>query len=412
VVYEPEAAIVRRIFADYLHGLACRKIAAALVRESIPGPYGGKLWHGSTIYYMLKQPGYAGKMLAFRNHHTFRKAVNKLSYEVEKREGRVVRDATDASVVPLLATACPAVVTEDVWQQVQAGMARAQRFNPRNQADPEATLLRGGFALCGHCGRVMTSAMNHGAYRYHCHASNNGYVCPGGLTMMTASDLDRLVWEVISQTILNAGWVRTLLEETHGTHEQHAEAAAANTRAIDGQIKETQQAIETLMARLERPGLDEARLVHHRKMLKRLDVRRVDAASATVEARAKDEALIAFQSWAGQVAPHLDSLTYQEKRTLLVGLDVRAVVWRKQAIPRALVLLRFGELVQAYATGMQALPLYLEQQTSQLVGLWDSWETLRATLQERVAPVLEHWKGRLDTPYRGQFAFSTRRVAG
>lgn len=43
-----EAAVVRRIFADYVAGDTARQIAAALNAESIPGPR-GKLWNQSTI---------------------------------------------------------------------------------------------------------------------------------------------------------------------------------------------------------------------------------------------------------------------------------------------------------------------------------------------------------------------------
>ena len=45
---EPQARIVRRIFAEYAQGLAPRLIAARLNKESIPSPRGGP-WNASTI---------------------------------------------------------------------------------------------------------------------------------------------------------------------------------------------------------------------------------------------------------------------------------------------------------------------------------------------------------------------------
>lgn len=44
-----QAAVVRRIFADYAKGLSPKKIAEALNLEQIPGPQGGH-WGTSTIH--------------------------------------------------------------------------------------------------------------------------------------------------------------------------------------------------------------------------------------------------------------------------------------------------------------------------------------------------------------------------
>src|SRR5690606_16747477 len=53
-IHEPEAVIVRRIFAEYLAGQSGRSIAAALNRDGIPAPRGGK-WGMSAIRPDLKR---------------------------------------------------------------------------------------------------------------------------------------------------------------------------------------------------------------------------------------------------------------------------------------------------------------------------------------------------------------------
>src|SRR5690606_15752667 len=47
-INQTEAAIVRRIFAEYAKGSTPREIVAGLNREGIPGPRGG-LWNASTL---------------------------------------------------------------------------------------------------------------------------------------------------------------------------------------------------------------------------------------------------------------------------------------------------------------------------------------------------------------------------
>jgi Recombinase len=59
VIYEPEAAIVRRIFADFLAGRGQRQIARDLVEDGIAAQRGGT-WHQGTIGRLLTNPLYRG----------------------------------------------------------------------------------------------------------------------------------------------------------------------------------------------------------------------------------------------------------------------------------------------------------------------------------------------------------------
>ncbi len=68
-ICEPEAAVVRRIFADYLSGMPPREIARALNAEGIAGPRGAK-WAAATIngntkrgHGILQNPLYAGRLV-------------------------------------------------------------------------------------------------------------------------------------------------------------------------------------------------------------------------------------------------------------------------------------------------------------------------------------------------------------
>jgi len=71
-VDERQAALVRRIFADFAGGQPALAIATALNAEKVPGPRGGS-WNGSTIrgnpsqlVGILNNPLYAGRLVRGR----------------------------------------------------------------------------------------------------------------------------------------------------------------------------------------------------------------------------------------------------------------------------------------------------------------------------------------------------------
>lgn len=62
-IYEPEAEIVRRIFAEYLGGNSVTRIAQGLAADHVPAKDGRIKWRPQTISIMIKNERYAGDML-------------------------------------------------------------------------------------------------------------------------------------------------------------------------------------------------------------------------------------------------------------------------------------------------------------------------------------------------------------
>ncbi|MEA5038589.1 MAG: recombinase family protein [Clostridiaceae bacterium] len=62
-IYEPEAAVVRRIFSEYLSGLGAYEIARGLTEDGIPRKDGGSKWRPQGILVMLRNERYIGDML-------------------------------------------------------------------------------------------------------------------------------------------------------------------------------------------------------------------------------------------------------------------------------------------------------------------------------------------------------------
>src|SRR2546422_136674 len=62
-IFEPEAAVVRRIFEDYVNGgLSIRRIVRGLNTDQVPTPAGKAEWWHSTVCRVLRNEAYVGRL--------------------------------------------------------------------------------------------------------------------------------------------------------------------------------------------------------------------------------------------------------------------------------------------------------------------------------------------------------------
>jgi site-specific DNA recombinase len=135
-VAEAEAAIIRRIFDDYLHGVSQKSIARALQAEGVQTRHGGP-WRQSQIARMVSSPIAAGLV-------RFKGEVFEGNHE--------------------------AIIDRAVWDRVQG-----IRTTPTRQAGGRnpggAHLLTRGVLRCGQCGSALIprkARPNGGKDRYEC----------------------------------------------------------------------------------------------------------------------------------------------------------------------------------------------------------------------------------------------------
>jgi site-specific DNA recombinase len=159
-VYEPEAAVVRRIFDDYAAGgCSVRELARRLYADGVKSPGGRPLWSTSTLSPMLHNSTYAGTAYWYR-----RETVPSGVPGGRPRQRR--RPKEDWVAVPT-----PAIVSPETFEAVGRASGRNSAFSPRN-APPDRWLLRG-LVVCGPCGvrcscsRAPTSCGGH-SYYYCC----------------------------------------------------------------------------------------------------------------------------------------------------------------------------------------------------------------------------------------------------
>ena len=148
VIVPKEAAVVRRIFEEYLSGKAIRGVAASLNADGIPSPR-GKQWRASTIRSLLVNKKYTGDFVWGKYAAGYYYGTN---------EGEIIpRQKTDKRqcTSPIEHADCfEAIVDRKLFEAVQRRLKRQRRdTSPLHQKDRRFMLT--GLLKCGHCGYAM-----------------------------------------------------------------------------------------------------------------------------------------------------------------------------------------------------------------------------------------------------------------
>ena len=105
IIREDTAAVVRRIYADFLSGKSMSAIAAELTRESVPTPSRAKgtgrqakEWNGKTIKHILTNPTYKGCMTQNRTAKLSHKSDMRIV--IPREEWICVENANEAIISP------------------------------------------------------------------------------------------------------------------------------------------------------------------------------------------------------------------------------------------------------------------------------------------------------------------------
>ena len=180
-VNEPEAAVIRRIFAWAADGVGAASIVDRLNREDIPGT-GGKRWNKTPVDRILKNERYLGRQIWGQKTLEREPATGRKIERRRPREEWKVIDRPELRIVP-----------DELWARAQA-----TRKAIREAVAPKGNLARGrsarhhsrhlfsGFAKCALCGGAMSSVSGgKGSPRFGCRRSwqEGTSACPNRLTI-------------------------------------------------------------------------------------------------------------------------------------------------------------------------------------------------------------------------------------
>jgi DNA invertase Pin-like site-specific DNA recombinase len=154
-----EAAIVERIYREYLSGVRQQAIAKRLNGERVPTRNGWANWHQATIKGILERPTYRGAVqLKIRDDPDDRRKVT----ETREVEGQH-----------------PPIISPALWHEVTALRAAQSRAPGKGRGRPaDGFLLSRGLLVCS-CGAAMVPRTNHNRRQdpyevYRCYGRQRG----------------------------------------------------------------------------------------------------------------------------------------------------------------------------------------------------------------------------------------------
>lgn len=341
-----EVTVIIYIFEAAASGVPLRQIAKTLNEKGIPTPYVAKsiqskrikhpLWQSSTVSKLTRNSVYYGEA-------RFKKVRSRKVGNKEIREKVPIEEQIVVSVPP--------IVTKELAEEARERIGLNNKFASRNNSNPEATLLRGGFVKCGHCGGTMRvqphrytrkdgSVLEYLLYSCGLQQATVG-VCKG--CSILTSFLDEEVWkkvlEIISDPLQIDERVKALKSD---------DPTAARRKLISKKLKEVKEQQEAMRQNL-------ASLMKMRAP----DMGTVDFLNTQLQELANQEEgytrelsrdqyehekwkliqikVDALHKKCAEIRENLNDpnydLSYQVKRDILTFLGIQVIVWKKTGKP-------------------------------------------------------------------------------
>jgi site-specific DNA recombinase len=244
-----EAAVVQELFASYLEdGVGLIGLAKLLSRRGLVTPTGQAHWNAATVRGILTNPSYTGQVYAGRSqarpprgrHSALRPIGRPSTTQVPMPRAAWIPVAT-----------IPALIGEELFEQVQAKLARNQQFARRNNSARDY-LLRA-LVSCGHC-RTACSGRSDRKKRYDYYvcrgkgpavASHREEHCPA--RYIPVQSLDDLVWQDLCAVLTQPEQIARALARAQGGHWSSQELQARREVLRQG-LASLDQQVERLTA--------------------------------------------------------------------------------------------------------------------------------------------------------------------
>jgi len=250
---------------------------------------------------------------------------------VGKRESTVQRPREDWIPIPV-----PAVVSQELFDRVQAKLARNQQMAPRNNKSHQYLLRR--LVSCGQCRLSTYGRTLHHKYDY--------YVCKGHTDALRAargerctsryapaSQLDELVWQDLCMVLMQPQIIADALERAHGGHWTPRELHARVDR-LDKAMKMLALQQERLMEAYLAEVITLSEFERKRNELTRkqeaLKIQRAQLETTVVQRIELSSVADSIEEFCAQVRPVLENATFDQRRQLVELLIDRVIVAEDQ----------------------------------------------------------------------------------
>lgn len=251
LIVEHEAAIVRRIFADYDRGISPRAIAEQLNRAGVKSPRAG-IWRASSINgNHSRGSGILGNAL-----YDGRLIWNRITMRKDPRTGKRVSRANAPADWIVQAVPELRIVEADLFARVQA--ARAGRAKHRPEAARRPKHLLSGLLRCGCCGGFMAvNNVTSAGRRIYCGTRREGGLCANGNTYPLAP-IERRVVEGLKSQLAQPAAIARYLASYQAERKRLAGAAAGKRDAAERGLTQAKREIDRIVDAIARGTLDDA----------------------------------------------------------------------------------------------------------------------------------------------------------
>jgi site-specific DNA recombinase len=211
-INDTEAAIVRRIFAEFAAGKSPRGIAVDLNRDGVPGPRGGE-WDASTIN------GNASRGTGILNNELYvgRLVWNRLRYLKDPATGKRISRLNDPDRLIVQEVPELRIIAQDLWDRVKERQQGLKRNTRPDLADKpfwerqRPRFLITGLAKCGACG---SSYVKISANLFGCAAARNRGTCDNRLNIRLDT-LEEMVLGGLRERLMAPELFKAFCEEFH-----------------------------------------------------------------------------------------------------------------------------------------------------------------------------------------------------
>ena len=332
-IFEAEAAVARRIFADRAAGTTIRQICRQLNADAVPTPTGSRaVWGTSTLDRILRNEAYIG-----RTYFNRTETVPDLRPGHHSRQ--VPRPRADWIAIP-----CPSLIADHTFQAAGKASTDNSKWSPR-RAESGAWLLRG-LVKCGPCG-VGTSCHKmrgrNGTWHryYYCHnhdplrAGGQDRRCPE--RNIRADALDEFVFGQIRAALLDpalllAGEQAITAQAPIPDDQLLAAELARLDRKLDAARGEHRRLIDLYQAALiDMPEL-QRRAAAITARQHELEHKRASLAGQRADLSRGNRLRRSVEGFAARVAAIIDQLdpAQQQKLLRLLIEDVQVTGWHVQ----------------------------------------------------------------------------------
>jgi len=320
-VNEDEAAIVRMAYQWVAEeDLGVSRVAIRLREMGIPTPNGNTVWSTATVQRMIRNEAYKG--VVYANKWKSVEPKRRFSEHPKiKNSHQVLRDPDEWI---LLADNTPAIVSDEFWDTANKAIDRHAELNPR--CTKHEYLLRG-HVWCAECNQRMYGTPLHGRLGYRCNykkTTHTDKLCQNRTP--AAAPLEAEVWGKIREAMLTR---ETIIAQVEERLNETPDTTAETLAVIDERIKKVKAKESKLVRLFTAEDLDEELMAEQLKLLKReregFQAERERLTQLHTQHQSLVDLRASIDEYCERVALNIDSLTFEDKRDLLEGMQVK--VW-------------------------------------------------------------------------------------